>query len=240
MWSRLAWEDQSLLLDMRGVSRQRRRIDKEQSKSWGRDSLSHRTLQDPWSSEPGGARPRRLLLSLHLPYGRGGKVRNEVAGEEKSFLNIFNKFRYIIYNSYRRRFLYIYKLSLAFPVGFLVSHLPMAASNSKLDEAIRRLSRNDTTLTSLDLKGNLFGNQGEGVRLLADALTINSTLTFLGLSDWDSKTRLLVHQLRRDKEERRRDQRAAQGNQIFHWVPYLFSIVVKSFSGATGRAHSNQ
>ena len=59
----------------------------------------------------------------------------------------------------------------------------MAATNSKLDEAIRRLSRNDTTLTSLDLKGNIFGNQvgDEGALRLAEALTQNSTLTSLNL-----------------------------------------------------------
>ena len=55
----------------------------------------------------------------------------------------------------------------------------MAATNSKLDEAIRRLSRNDATLTTLDLYGNQVGDEGAG--RLAEALATNSTLTSLNV-----------------------------------------------------------
>ena len=44
----------------------------------------------------------------------------------------------------------------------------MAATNNRLDEAIRRLSRNDATLSTLDLIYNPVGAAGAG--LLAAAL----------------------------------------------------------------------
>ena len=53
----------------------------------------------------------------------------------------------------------------------------MAATNNRLDEAIRRLSRNDATLSTLDLIYNPVGAAGAG--LLAAALATNSTLTTL-------------------------------------------------------------
>ena len=55
----------------------------------------------------------------------------------------------------------------------------MAASIHNLDEIIRRLSRNDTTLSILDLDHNQVG--AEEARRLAEALTTNSTLTTLDL-----------------------------------------------------------
>ena len=55
----------------------------------------------------------------------------------------------------------------------------MAASNNKLDDVIRRLSRNDATLTTLDLRSNQVGAAEAG--RLAEALKINSTLIILHL-----------------------------------------------------------
>ena len=55
----------------------------------------------------------------------------------------------------------------------------MTASNSKLDEAIHRLSSNDTSLTALDLELNDVGDEGAG--RLAKDLAINSSLTSLDL-----------------------------------------------------------
>ena len=56
----------------------------------------------------------------------------------------------------------------------------MAATNDKLDEAIRRLSRNDATLTTLSHIGVKDGAAAAG--RLAEALATNSTLTTLELS----------------------------------------------------------
>src|SRR3989338_8629223 len=56
----------------------------------------------------------------------------------------------------------------------------MAATNNLVDEALLRLSRNDTTLTTLGLCGNEVGNEEAG--RLAEALATNSTLTIFDLS----------------------------------------------------------
>ena len=58
----------------------------------------------------------------------------------------------------------------------------IAVNSSKaitLDEAIERLSRNDPTLTSLNLYSNRIGV--DGARALADALKENRTLSSLNL-----------------------------------------------------------
>ena len=70
-----------------------------------------------------------------------------------------------------------YKLILPIPrFPFIPT---MVAPISKLVESIRRLSRNDATLATLDLRSNKVGDIG--ARLLAEALAINSTLTTLDL-----------------------------------------------------------
>ena len=56
----------------------------------------------------------------------------------------------------------------------------MASPNDQLEEAIRRLSRNDATLTTLDLLSNDVGDEGAG--RLAAALATNSILITLDLS----------------------------------------------------------
>ena len=60
------------------------------------------------------------------------------------------------------------------------SHPTMASTNDQLEEAIRRLSRNDATLTTLDLLSNDVGDEGAG--RLAAALATNSILITLDLS----------------------------------------------------------
>ena len=57
----------------------------------------------------------------------------------------------------------------------------MSATNPKLDESLRRLSRNDPTLTLLYfIKKHVVKDEGAG--RLAEALATNSTLTTLILS----------------------------------------------------------
>src|SRR3989338_8396920 len=81
---------------------------------------------------------------------------------------------------------FLAKFTLASPLFYFLHwlfppHLIMSASNNKLDETIRSLSRNDATLTALYLCSNEVGDEGAG--RLAEALTTNSTLTTLDLEE---------------------------------------------------------
>ena len=65
----------------------------------------------------------------------------------------------------------------------------MAATFNLVAEAFLRLSRNDTTLTTLDLSDNQVGDEGAG--RFAEALITNSTLTQVRFY-CDPKIRCLV------------------------------------------------